>query len=209
MSRCVILGAAPFTDASVLRAYCREEDYVIAADGGQRLASAMNLVPDRVIGDFDSSECPMRRDTCTVLPVQKDDTDVLAAVRMALEHGYRDFVLLGCLGGRLDHTLANLAVLSFLQQHGAAGVLADEIHEVWLLAEGEHVVPPRPDCTVSLLPFGGDAHGVTVQHAAYPTQDAVFVTSFPIGVSNEFTEQPLMISVKSGQLLMILAKKEK
>jgi len=208
MRRCVVIGAAPVSDPSVLKGYLKEDDYIIAADGGQRLCGALQRPADRVIGDFDSSGHPAANPDCIVLTVQKDDTDVLAAVRDALTQGYRDFLFLGCLGGRLDHTLANMAVLQFLHRHGAAGLLVDERHEITLLSQGEHTVPPRPDYTVSFLPFGGEATGVTIRKAAYPTDHIDFHTWFPVGVSNEFTDQPLYISIENGQCLMILARKE-
>ncbi len=208
MKRCVIFGAAPFTDSDTLCSYLTDDDYYIAADGGQRLAQAMGVTVDHIIGDFDSSDRPQAMSHCTVLPVQKDDTDVLAAVRDALHKGYREFVLLGCLGGRLDHTLANMAILSFLQRNDAVGCLVDEGHEVTLLGAGEHTVPPRPNHTVSFLPFGGPANGVTIRGAAYPTENLTLEPWFPIGVSNEFTEGPLNVSIENGQCFMILSRKE-
>lgn len=208
MRRCVIFGAAPFSDCAVLRDYLSADDYYIAADGGQRLAQAMGVTVDHVIGDFDSSSCPALSDGCTVLPVQKDDTDVLAAVRAALKDGFREFLFLGCLGGRLDHTLANVAVLSFVAKHGGEGCLVDETHEVTLLGVGEHAIPPRHDATVSFLPFGGEADGVTIRNAAYPIENATFYPWFPIGVSNEFVDQPLTVSIRNGQCLMIVSRKE-
>lgn len=206
-SRCVIVGSAPFVDADALAAYLRCDDFVVAADGGQRLVSAMGRTPDMLIGDFDSSALPEAiPDDCRVLPTKKDDTDVLAAIRASLELGYREFLLLGCLGGRFDHTLANVFLLRFLHDCGADGMLVDEYHEVSLLAAGHHVVPARDDRFLSLLPYGGDAVGVTVTGAEYPLCNATLDTAFPVGVSNAFCEKHAEISINHGFLLMILAK---
>ncbi len=205
--RCVIVGSAPFCDEVALAAYLRENDFLIAADGGQRLVSAMGRTPDMLIGDFDSSALPKAvPDDCRVLPTKKDDTDVLAAIRAALDLGYTEFLFLGCLGGRFDHTLANVFLLRFLFEHNAHGVLVDEHHEVSLLEAGHHEIPARNDRYLSLLPYGGNAFGVTVTGVEYPLDYATLDTAFPIGVSNAFCGKHAEISLKSGFLLMILAK---
>lgn len=206
MKRCVIVGAAPFTDAAYLRSYLRADDHLIAADGGSRLIAAMGVRADCVIGDFDSSVRPDDGQACTVLPTRKDDTDVLAAVRAALSEGYREFLLLGCMGGRFDHTIANVFVLRFLAEHGAHSMLADERHEVTLLQAGDHMLPDNPGAYFSLLPYGGDAVGVTVRGASYDVENMTLDTVFPIGVSNAFVGKTVHITVEKGFLLLVLAK---
>ncbi len=209
MTRCVIVGASPFTDAALLKRHLDKDDYIIAADGGLRLLEAMGIAPHAVIGDFDSAACP--KDTAVpikLLPTHKDDTDVFAAAKEALSLGYREFLLLGCLGGRLDHTVSNLFLLRFLHENGARGVLVDECHEVHLLANGTHTVPLASGWYFSLLPYGGNAEGVSIDGAEYPLENAVLDTCFPLGVSNGFLENDVVITVKTGFLLLILAKKD-
>ncbi len=207
MKRAVVVGSGPFRDAAALAAYLREDDLLVAADGGTRLLEAMGKTPSMLIGDFDSSEQPLSGTIpCKVLPVRKDDTDVLAAVRLLLKDGYQDFLFLGVLGGRLDHTIANLFVLRFLQEHGATGCLVDETHEVRLLSAGVHELAPREDRVLSLLPYGGTAHGVTVTDAAYTLDHTDLDTSFPIGVSNAFIGKTVTVSISEGCLLCIFAK---
>lgn len=206
MTRCVIVGAAPFEDASRLKTYLRADDYIVAADGGSRLIAAMGVTAHHVIGDFDSSVRPENELSCTVLPTRKDDTDVLAAVREALDAGYREFLFLGCLGGRFDHTIANLFVLRFLLAHDAVGLLVDERHEVTMLEAGTYRLETRTDGYFSLLPYGGEASGVTVKGAAYEVENASLDTQFPIGVSNAFVGQPVQITVGNGYCLLIVAK---
>ncbi len=209
MTRCVVVGASPFSDAAALKAYLRDTDHVIAADGGLQLLTAMGVCPHRVIGDFDSAAFPTDSTvTVTKLPTHKDDTDVFAAAKEALSDGYREFLFLGCLGGRLDHTVSNLFLLRFLHEHGAKGMLVDERHEVRLLTSGTHVIPCRKDCYLSLLPYGGDATGVYIRGAEYPLENAMLDTAFPLGVSNGFLGNDVTVAVDSGCLLCILAKKE-
>ncbi len=209
MKRCVIVGASPFSDAAMLKRYLRKEDYIVAADGGCRLLDAMGVRPHRMIGDFDSYALPDDAQMpLEVLPVHKDDTDVFAAARGAYDRGYREFLLLGCLGGRLDHTISNLFLLRFLKDHGANGMLVDEHHEITLLSAGTHVIPPRDGYYLSLLPYGGNAHGVTIEDAEYTVRDVLLDTSFPLGVSNGFIGKEVHITLKDGFLLQILAKKD-
>ncbi len=207
MRRCVIVGSAPFSDTEYVLSYLRDDDYVIAADGGQKFLTALGKTYDLLVGDFDSSRAPVTADDRTIsLPTHKDDTDVLAAIRIALKKGYRDYLLLGCLGGRFDHTLANVFLLRFLHQHGASGCLVDQDHEISLLSAGVYYVPARDDRVLSLLPYGGDAVGVSIDGAEYPLRDATLDTAMPLGVSNAFIGKTVTISLKKGFLLMILAK---
>lgn len=209
MTRCVLVGASPFEDAAYLKTYLRDADHIVAADGGLQLLDAMAVAPHRVIGDFDSAVLPSDGALAvTELPTHKDDTDVFAAAKEALADGYRDFLLLGCLGGRLDHTVSNLFLLRFLHEHGAQGVLVDERHEVRLFTCGTYVIPCRQDCYVSLLPYGGNAEGVCIHGAEYPLENATLDTVFPLGVSNGFVGSDVTVTVKSGYLLCILAKKD-
>ena len=209
MSRCVIVGAAPFEDAACLKVHLRETDYIMAADGGLRLALAMGVTPHCVIGDFDSASMPViPTASITQLPTQKDDTDVFAAAKKALALGYREFLMFGCLGGRFDHSLSNVFLLRYLQEHGAVGVLMDEQHEVRMLAVGTYTIPHRQGWYLSLLPYGGNACGVSIHGARYTLENADLDTAFPLGVSNEFLQTDVTVTIRSGSLLQILAKQD-
>lgn len=205
VERCVIVGAAPYRDVPFLASHLRDGDCIIAADGGARFAREAGLTPRLWIGDFDSSPPPaVSEGTVRVLPSRKDDTDVMAAVRWALDRGYRDFLFLCCSGGRLDHTLGNLSVLRYLLSHGATGVLQDEDQQVRLLSPGRYTFPPVKGAVFSLLPFGGDVLHVTLTDVGYPLRDGAFLCDFPLGISNTFTDLPAGIEFTDGYLLFIL-----
>ena len=127
MATCYIYGAMPCGSTEKLE----EGDLLIAADGGY--AYLQGQKPDLVVGDFDSLGYVPEGEQIIRHPVQKDDTDMLLAVREGLKRGYRKFVLYGGIGGRLDHTIANLQVLAFLQGQGCQAVLYGEKEEVHLL----------------------------------------------------------------------------
>ena len=119
MRRCVIVGGAPIERAEELRAYLRADDYMVYCDCGLRHEKALGRAPDLIVGDFDSHEDPHAAAETIVLPRVKDDTDSFFAAKEALRRGFRDFLLLGMTGARLDHTLGNLALMRMLEGAGA------------------------------------------------------------------------------------------
>ena len=203
MKRCVILGGAPIENVAAVRRYLRPDDFIIACDSGLRHLDALGLTPSLIVGDFDSIENPHLPIETIVLPREKDDTDTVFAAKEALGRGFRDFLLLGAAGGRLDHTLGNIAVLLLLHAQGAHGVLVDDYSEMELVSQKPATVPDT-FAYFSLLAVDGDAAGVTVKHAKYPLQNAVITPAYPYGVSNEpLPGQIAEISVETGRLLLI------
>ena len=199
MSRCVIFCAAGFERLAVPM---EPEDLVIAADGGLRHTEMLGIVPDVILGDFDSlGRVPAG---ANVFPVEKDDTDAMLAVRRGLELGCREFLLYGSLDGpRLDHTVANFQTLQFLCDHGAFGVLSGISTMAAVVKNGSLTFPAGCEGNVSVFCIGPDAHGVTLQGLYYPLVEGTLTAGFPLGVSNHFTGEPAEISVKDGSLLVI------
>ena len=208
MSRCVILAAGPVDEPDRLRPLLRADDWFIAADGGGRLAAALGVKPAVLVADFDSSAPPdTGGDTEIVrLPMEKDWTDTQAAAMLALDRGYRDFLLLGCTGGRLDHTLANIAVLLYLLRRGADALMADERNFLRLYGPGRYRVERRAGYKLSLFPYGGEVEGITVKNVRYPLEKARLTPDNSLGVSNEFLENPAEISFDKGVLMVFLSK---
>jgi thiamine pyrophosphokinase len=144
-SRCVICSAGPVADAECLKPLLREDDFFIAADGGLRLAEKLGVNVGQIIADFDSlpEEQALKADTPVfALPVKKNDTDTMAAAREGIKRGYHEFLLLGASGGRLDHTMANFAVMLYLIRHNAKAMLADEQNLVEMILPGRTVIVP-------------------------------------------------------------------
>ena len=207
--RCVICAAGPFSNADTLKAYVEETDCILAADNGVRLVQAMGLTPHRIVSDMDSMGAlpqGLRGIPLDHLPTVKDDTDTLAAAKWALQEGYRDFLLLGATGGRLDHTMANFAVLLYLTNRGASAALADEYNVVTLVKPGAYRIRYAEDHALSFLPYGGEVHGLTIENAAYPLNNASLTPDYPLGVSNAFVQGDVEISLSHGNLLIFLSK---
>ena len=158
MKRCFIFAAGTFYG---LRKRPEAGDLVIAADAGYRVCQQEGLVPDVILGDFDSMEAPDAGEKVCRLPVEKDDTDTLAAVKLGLERECTDFWIYGGTGGkRLDHTLANLQTLLYLRRRGARGFLYDND---FVDCSGERVFAGAQNCGMGtlfrLLPGGPGRRG--------------------------------------------------
>ena len=199
MGKCIIFCAAGFED---LVQPIEKEDFVIAADGGLVHTKALGILPNEILGDFDSlGHVP---EGANVFPVEKDDTDAMLAVRRGLSLGYREFVLYGSLDGpRLDHTVANFQTLQYLADHGAVGYLAGTGYLVTVVKNGSISFPASAEGTISVFCMGRDAEGVTLKGLYYPLENGTLTPGFPLGVSNHFTGIPSEITVKNGSLLVL------
>lgn len=201
---CFIIGAMePGKIASV-----EEGDLLLAADGGLTHLERRGLAPHLIVGDFDSLGRIPEGDNIIRHPVEKDDTDAMLAIKTGLERGYRNFVLYGCLGGRLDHAYANLQALVFLARRGAAGWLLGEGLAVTAIRNGRLDFTPGHEGAISVFCPDGEARGVTLDGLHYPLHDAVLTSAFPLGVSNQFTGTAASVSVEDGTLLVLWDVKE-
>ena len=192
-------------------------DFVLCADGGLEFAREEKIVPDIIIGDFDSCSLSTVVESTENDPAysnteinseipEKDDTDTLMCVKYGLEKGYTKFVIIGGLGGRFDHTIANIQTLSYILDNGGSGWILDGSNKVTMINDNsELVLYPEDSSYFSLYSYSEKCTGVSVINAKYPLEGAVLTQSFPIGTSNEFknTDEPTTIKVKNGKLLII------
>jgi len=197
MSICYIFASLPFGPLP----WIGRGDFVIAADAGYR--QLCGVKPDLVVGDFDSLGFVPEHETVVRHPVRKDDTDTLLAVKLGLARGYRQFVILGGIGGRLDHTVANIQTLAYLAAQGAKGCLVGEKESALLLQNGSMRFAPGQTGAISVFAFGASASGVTEEGLDYPLESATLACDYPLGVSNAFTGAPARIAVERGSLLVI------
>ena len=199
MKKCVIFCAAGFDG---LLAPLDEEDFVIAADGGLCHTQTLGIQPDVILGDFDSLGY-VPQDS-KVFPVEKDDTDLMLAVRLGLERQCREFWLYGAMDGpRLDHTIANLQALSYLTEHNAWGYLIGRDYIATCLRNGKLWFPQTAQGILSVFCQGADAAGVSLTGLKYPLDDAALTAHFPLGVSNHFIGREAAVAVRKGTLLCL------
>ena len=181
---------------------------MIYCDSGLKHRQALGAAPNLIVGDFDSHENPQLAVETIVLPCEKDDTDTVFAVKEALRRGFADFLLLGVVGGRLDHTLGNVAILLYLDSLGKKGRILDDYSEMEIVS-GAPVSVGDGCAFFSLLSVGGSAQGVCITGAKYPLTDAEITCEYPYAISNEVLPgHEAAVSVQSGRLLLIRVFRE-
>lgn len=210
--RVVILGSAEIKNYERISHFINPEDFIIACDGGLNHVEKLGLSPsavDLIVGDFDSHFRPSEQNFPSAqivqLPCEKDDTDVFFAVKEALHRGFTDFILLGVIGQRFDHSLVNISILLYLQKKSAAGVIYDDYSKMQLVVAGaEPTLIPDNYSYFSLMTLEKEAVGVTIKNAKYPLENAIIENSYQLGVSNEVIPgQQAEVSLKTGSLLLI------
>ncbi len=183
-------------------------DFVIACDRGYEYAMRCGIKPDLLVGDFDSYSGPVAPDVpIERLPAEKDDTDTMSAVRLALERGYTDIELLCALGGRLDHSLANIQTAAFAALRGARAVIKDDATEMLVMTGGSVCIDRREGWALSIFSLSDRCEGVNLRGVKYPLRGAVLTNGFPLGVSNEWAAAQAEISLSGGALLVVMAKR--
>ena len=214
-SRCVwVLAASPVWSSPGRLSHLPPPDTVIAADGGSTLAARLGLVPDLVIGDLDSSD-PALLQQLEAQGVQferfqhetKVETDTELAALAALARRPDTIIVLGAVGGRLDHSLANLLLLTHPQLSDRDVRVVDGRQTALLAKPGRwNELPASLGDTVSLLPVGEDAGGVSTQDLLYPLGRETLLDGRGRGVSNEVTGPRPSVFYESGLLMVIIVR---
>lgn len=200
--RCVIVGGAPIGDYGRVKAYLSDNDDVICCDSGLRHREGLGVEPTLIVGDFDSHENPHADVETIVLPREKDDTDTFYAVKEAVNRGYDEFLLVGVIGGRLDHTLANLSILYYLDTIGKTAIAVDDYSEVEVVSTSATVDDSY--LYFSLLNLSGEAEGITITGAKFPLENGSVTCDYQYAVSNEpLKGQIAQITIERGRLLLI------
>ena len=206
MRRCVIIGGASIGDYGTVSAKLRQDDYMIYCDCGLRHMDGLGAEPDLIVGDFDSYSNPEFDTEIIVLPCEKDDTDTVFAVKEALRRGFEDFLLVGVVGERLDHTLGNVSILLMLDSAGKRASIIDDYSEMEIVSDRSEKPCIIDDSYVyfSLINISGTARGVTIRGAKYPLENAEITCEYQYGVSNEVLPGcTAEVSVGEGRLLLV------
>lgn len=189
----------------------KEYDFIICADGGAKHAYHMGIIPNLIVGDFDSlpnkildyySTQSVQIDT---FPKKKDYTDSHLAIEIAVEKKAEKIGLFGCRGTRADHTLANVYLLFYIRKNKAAGVLIDDYNEIFL-ARSINTISGKPGDIISLLSLSPITTGVTLKGFSYPLDNANLYRDNPIGISNELVGEEGYVYKNEGDLLIIRSK---
>jgi thiamine pyrophosphokinase len=205
----VVVANGVLNNAEQAASLIHNANLVVAADGGANWLWRQGLPTDVLIGDLDSilpeALAALEAAGCTILrhPAAKDETDTELALIYAAHRDPSRITLIGALGGRVDHEVANLMLLGLPELQRIHVVICDGDTRVRLLPEGRSDLIGAAGDIVSLLPWGGDCHGITTIGLAYPLHDEPLLMGGARGISNVMLERRATIDVRSGRLLLV------
>lgn len=205
--RCLILGGGEIADYAAVAAQIDVDDFILCADSGFLHCEKLGVIPDLLVGDFDSAgEVPPGIEKHT-FPAEKDYTDSTLAVRVAVERGYRELLLSGMLGGRFDHSLANMQNLAWCAENGIKARITDGRTEAFAVKDGELSLFPRDNAYFSVFPLVTECEAVTITGGKYPLNEYPLRFDEPRAVSNEFNGKDVKITVRKGVVAVIITPK--
>lgn len=202
--RCVIISGSPDTNVEEIKSLCTSDDFIVCADSGYSFAKKAGLTPNLIIGDFDSLKEELPQNTEVVkLNTHKDDTDTEHCVMECIRRGYKDFLLLGSIGGRTDHTFANIATLAFLSEYNYNGIARNNAEEIRILKEGSYEMNNKKGLIFSVFPYGCESVNVTYKGAEYMLNNKTLTYNVSRGISNVFVDDEAEITINRGRAILL------
>lgn len=203
----MIVANGDIKSMDFLRSAIAGRDYVICVDGAAKYFMCLNIYPNLLVGDLDSIDKKtlewVQRNDIKVrqFPREKDMTDTELAVEFALKQNPKKITIAGAIGLRFDHSLGNIMLLYKIHKAGVDVAIIDETNYITVTSD-VLTMRCRTGQTVSIIPIGGDAKGVTLQGLKYPLTDHNVEMGSSLGISNESIAEKIVISVKEGVLLV-------
>jgi thiamine pyrophosphokinase len=208
VKRVIIFANGDLPNMDKARALLHEDDFIIAADGGTRHIFALGKMPNVVIGDLDSVtkeeiEKIKQNDVELILfPRDKNETDLELAIQHALTLDPEEIIILAALGGRLDQTLGNIALILHSSRGAFNLRLDDGIEEVFVCQSNCEITGAAGDI-VSLIPWQGEVTGVVTTRLKWPLQNETLYPQKTRGISNEMLNDTAAVQINSGLLLIV------
>ncbi len=208
---CIITGGeiSPGFLKKIIKNY--EGALLIVVDGALEVADATGLVPGYIVGDFDTvnPEVLKKYPEEIILrhPPEKDQTDTELAVDTAVSCGCNRVILLGAIGSRLDHSLANIFLLERMAGMGIEAVIYNENNKLYLKDRSFCIKKSEQyGAFVSLLPLTGRVENVTLDGLKYSLRNRGFNREDTLGISNEITADEATIDFSEGMFLVVESK---
>lgn len=202
--RFVIISAAPINNYKRIKSKLNPQtDFYTFCDGGLNHQKKLGIKPDLIIGDFDSHKKPVTSVETIQLPTQKDDTDTFFAIKEGLSRGFLDFLFIGSIGNRLDHSLCNISALLYAHTHHAKANIQDDFSQMEIA--GSTTIEIEDSVSYfSLMTITGTAENVTITNAKYPLENGTVTPEYQYAISNEvLPEKTATVNVGKGKLLLI------
>ena len=204
-ARAVIVAGAEIKNYKRIKKYLHDDDFFIFCDSGLKHARKLGVKPNLIVGDFDSYTKTVGRFHSEViaLPCEKDDTDSFFAAKEAISRGFTNFLIIGAVGQRFDHTVANISMLLYLHTKGCQAELLDDYSKMYFISDKAACI--SSGCKYfSTINFDGSAHGITIRGAKYPLNNAEIKPEYQYGISNEVLPgETAEVTVDRGNLLII------
>ncbi|MGL5757170.1 MAG: thiamine diphosphokinase [Paraclostridium sp.] len=187
-------------------------EYIICADGGAKHLYDLKIAPDYILGDLDSLEKPIidyykkKGVKFKKFPQRKNETDTQLCVHLAKDLGVSQIHLIGALGGRIDHTIANINLMYYIKELGISSIIKNSDEEIYIIENGKISINGKKGSTISILPIKGNVNGVTLEKLEYPLDNANINFGNPIGLSNIMKEDSFNVKVDKGSLIIIVNK---
>ena len=202
--KCLIIGAGNLNTKQII---IQKDDFIICADGGYIYTKELKIKPNLIVGDFDSLNEEIKDIEIIKYSKEKKETDTYLAILEGIKRGYHDFVLYGCLGGRLEHTIANLQIMAKLIRKGVSIELVDDDTYIKLLKRHDQAgVNAHFNGYISLFSFSRFSN-VSIKGLKYPINHYTLSSHFPLGIDNEATDEEGTIKIHHGLVLLIISKK--
>lgn len=201
--KCIIIGAGNFQNEMIKK---DKDDLLICADAGYSYVKDMNIEIDLLVGDFDSLSTIPSNINIYKLPKVKDETDLYIAIEEGIKRGYREFQIFGALGGRIEHSIANIQIISKLATQNIKAKLIDQNTIVEILTEGTYIYNKEMEGYLSLFSLS-EKSVLTIKNLKYELTEHEITYLFPLGIDNEFIGRESVINIHKGLVLSIINKK--
>lgn len=209
--RVVLVCNGSISDYDAIKKYFDESDYIISVDGGAGHLRKMGIVPHILIGDFDSANSEDIKHfmdqgvEAYKFPAEKDMTDSELAIEKALEIGADKILFIGALGSRFDHSIANILLLKKILTFGIQACIINENNEIYMF-NNTFSLAKKVGYKLSLIPISEKVTGVSTIGLRYKLNDANMEMGTSWGVSNEFQEEKITVTIKEGILLVCVSR---
>ena len=214
--KAIIFGGADINNYEFYRNYLKDFDFtkvkIICCDRGLLHAHKLRFLPDCIVGDFDSVDKTLLNNYIKKnvyiekYPSDKNYTDLELGINIAIDKYFvNEIFIIGAIGNRMDHTFSNFHLLYMLTKKNIKSFLIDS-NNIISVVNGETLIEGKKGDIISILPFLGDAFGVTLKGFKYPLDNAIMKCGESLGVSNILLDTKGLINVKDGFLIVIKAR---
>lgn len=208
MGRVILFANGDFSSLDFYKKLLREDDYIICADGGVNTVYPAGIVPDLLIGDFDSVEgdilekLKFEKTEFLKYPAEKDESDLELALLKAIELKPEEIIIFAALGKRLDHIFANLMLLTLPLKSGLICSIIEEDYEIFLIDKFIKIKRGK-GAYLSLFPLTPVVEAIETYGLKYSLKNENLYLGPSRGLSNEIIEEEATIKIKKGKLLII------